>query len=198
MLKKLVIASNNRNKRREIAAILEAQGFTIVPSEQTISVEVVEDGDSFAANAAKKARAFAAANGCAALADDSGLCVDALDGAPGLHSARFAGEQGNDAANNALLLKRLHGVTNRHAYFCCHIALVLDDGSLITAAGQVNGHIVEQMDGTEGFGYDPLFYSEDLGKTFACASAEEKASVSHRGRALQALNHYLLQVTHDE
>lgn len=195
---KLVIASNNTKKRQEIAAILTAQGFTLVPVEETISVEVVEDGDNFAANAEKKARAFAAANGCAALADDSGLCVDALDGAPGLHSARFAGEHGNDAANNALLLHKLQGVSNRHAYFCCHIALVLDDGVLITAAGQVNGHILDHMNGTQGFGYDPLFYCADLAKTFACANAHEKASVSHRGRALQQLQINMVQVANNE
>ncbi|MDQ6979416.1 MAG: RdgB/HAM1 family non-canonical purine NTP pyrophosphatase [Mariprofundaceae bacterium] len=195
---KLVIASNNAKKRQEIAAILKSQGFTLVPVDETIAVEVVEDGDTFAANAEKKARAFATANGCAAVADDSGLCVDALDGAPGLYSARFAGDHGDDAANNALLLQKLQGVSDRQAHFCCHIALILDDGRLVTADGQVAGKILDQMDGTEGFGYDPLFYCDDLDKTFARADHREKARVSHRGRALQQLQQQLKRgVSHD-
>lgn len=185
---KLVIASNNPKKRCEIASILTSLGFLIVPVEQTCFVEVGEDATTFAGNARKKAEAFSAANGCAAIADDSGLCVDALDGAPGVCSARFAGEQATDDENNAKLLRLLRGVSQRNAHFVCAVHLAFPDGRPgITACGRVDGEIVEKPGGTGGFGYDPLFYCPELGKTFAEATPEEKAKVSHRGRALQAL-----------
>jgi len=185
---RLVIASNNAKKRREIATILEGLGIEIVAADQTRFVEVVEDGNSFAANAAKKAEAFAAANGCAALADDSGLMVDALDGAPGIYSSRYAGEEGNDAANNARLLRELDGKPERAARFVCALHLAFADGKPpLVAEGVVAGRILEAAEGDGGFGYDPLFFSPELGKPFAVASPEEKASVSHRGRALHHL-----------
>lgn len=185
---KLVVASNNAKKRREIATILGALGIGLVAVEETISVDVIEDADSFAGNARKKAEAFASANGLPALADDSGLCVDALDGAPGIYSSRYAGEDCNDAANNTKLLLQLDGIDDRNAHFSCAIHLAYPDGrSPITAEGHVDGMILSQPAGSSGFGYDPLFYCPELGKVFAEASAEEKASVSHRGRALRAL-----------
>jgi XTP/dITP diphosphohydrolase len=185
---KLVIASNNARKRHEIAAILDRLGIEIVPAESTRFVEVVEDGDSFAANARKKAEAFAAANGCAALADDSGLMVDALDGAPGVYSSRYAGEEADDAANNVRLLEELAGNSERDARFVCALHLTFADGqSPLTAEGQVEGCILEAAAGEGGFGYDPLFFCPELGKAFALATPEEKASVSHRGRALRLL-----------
>jgi len=185
---KLVVASNNQKKRKEIAAILGALGIELVTAEDTISVEVVEDAASFAGNARKKAEAFAKANGLPALADDSGLCVDALAGAPGIYSSRYAGEDGNDAANNTKLLQDLDGEALRDAHFTCAIHLAFpDDRAPVTAEGQVDGTILSQPAGSAGFGYDPLFYCPQLGKVFAEASAEEKASVSHRGRALRAL-----------
>lgn len=184
---KLVIASNNAKKRREIAAILGDLGFQIVPAEQTVFVEVEEDADSFAGNARLKAEAFAAANRGATIADDSGLCVDALHGAPGVYSSRYAGADATDADNNAKLLKALHQVEMRSARFVCAVHLCLPDGRSFAAEGHVDGVIQRSRSGQHGFGYDPLFYCPELGRNFAEASAAEKASVSHRSRALRNL-----------
>jgi len=183
----LVIASNNAKKRAEIATILNLPGIGILTTKETVFVDVEEDGETFAQNAKKKAEAFSAANHCAALGDDSGLCVEALNGAPGVYSSRFAGVDADDAANNAKLLRELGGIANRKAYFSCCIHLLLPNGRQLTSEGRVDGKILEQAGGTGGFGYDPLFYCPELGKTFAQASPEEKASVSHRGRALKTL-----------
>jgi len=185
---RLVIASNNAKKRAEIARILDHLAIEIVPAEQTVFVDVVEDGATFAANAQKKAEAFAAANGCPALADDSGLIVDALDGAPGVYSSRFAGPDACDADNNAKLLAVMRGMGERRARFVCALHLTWPDGrSALTAEGRVEGQIVERPCGGSGFGYDPLFFCPELGKTFAEANPKEKAGVSHRGRALRLL-----------
>lgn len=185
---RLVIASNNAKKRAEMARILDDLAIEIVPAEQTVFVDVVEDGATFAANAQKKAEAFAAANGCPALADDSGLIVDALAGAPGVYSSRYAGPDACDADNNAKLLAAMQGMSERRARFVCVLHLSWPDGrSPLSAEGQVEGYIVESPHGGSGFGYDPLFFCPELGKTFAEASPEEKASVSHRGRALRLL-----------
>jgi XTP/dITP diphosphohydrolase len=185
---KLIIASNNVKKRKEIAAILGVLGIELIKSEKTVFVDVVEDADSFAGNARKKAEAFASANHLPALADDSGLCVDALDGAPGIYSSRYAGLDGNDDANNAKLLKELGDIKNRTAHFACALHLAFPDNQLpITAEAQVDGEILKVAVGNSGFGYDPLFFCPELGKAFAEASSEEKASVSHRGRALHKL-----------
>jgi len=185
---KLVIASHNIHKREEITAILTAAGIDIVPVEQTRFVNVEEDGDTFAANARKKAEAFAEANGCAALADDSGLVVDALEGAPGVYSSRYAGDTASDADNNARLLEEMRGIARREAQFVCAVHVAFPDGRpALTAEGRVEGKILAAPDGDAGFGYDPLFYCPALGKSFARASAAEKAAVSHRGRALRAL-----------
>jgi len=185
---KIVVASNNKKKRAEIQAILGALGIELVSPEQTISVEVVEDADSFAGNAKKKADAFAKANGTPALADDSGLCVDVLNGAPGIYSARFAGENATDADNNIKLLADLNGTEERSAHFVCALHLAFPDSSSpLTAEGSVDGSILRELSGNTGFGYDPLFYCPELGKAFADSTPEEKASVSHRGRALRAM-----------
>jgi XTP/dITP diphosphohydrolase len=185
---KLIIASNNAKKRKEIAAILGVLGIELIKSEKTVCVDVVEDADSFAGNAQKKAEAFASANHLPALADDSGLCVDALDGAPGIHSSRYASLDSNDDANNAKLLKELEDIKNRTAHFACALHLAFPDNQLpITAEAQVDGEILKVAVGNGGFGYDPLFFCPELGKAFAEASSEEKASVSHRGRALHKL-----------
>ncbi|MDQ6993317.1 MAG: RdgB/HAM1 family non-canonical purine NTP pyrophosphatase [Mariprofundus sp.] len=185
---KIVVATNNKKKRHELAAILQSCGIELVPAADTLHIEVLEDGTSFAENAGKKAAAFAKLNMLPALADDSGLCVDALNGAPGVHSARYAGEEGNDEANNRKLLHQLEGIEQRSAHFICAIHLAFpDDRPSITAEGCVQGVIQKLPSGNTGFGYDPLFYSSELGKLFAEASSEEKASISHRGRALRAL-----------
>jgi len=191
---KLVVASNNAKKRKEIAAILGLLGIELVDAEQTISIDVIEDADTFSGNAQKKAEAFAKANNCPAIADDSGLCVDALNGAPGVYSARFAGESATDADNNAKLLNELSGETNRSAHFVCALHLAWPDNDKnCKAEGRVSGEILEQASGSSGFGYDPLFFSPELGKAFADSTPEEKSSVSHRGRALRALAEQLKQ-----
>lgn len=187
-MQKIVVASGNRNKLREIAAIFH--GYTIVSMQEAgFSGEIEETGETFEENALIKARAVSAALHCAALADDSGLCVDALGGAPGVHSARFCGRHGDDAANNALLLEKMRNVPDgaRGAYFESCVALCFPDGRELTASGRTYGHILHGQEGEGGFGYDPLFYSDDLQKSFGLASAEEKNGVSHRARALAAL-----------
>jgi len=188
MLNKLIIASNNAKKRQEIAEILGDLGIEIVPANATAFVHVEEDADCFAGNARKKAEAFAKANDLPALADDSGLCVDVLNGAPGIYSARFAGETATDSENNAKLLELLNGKDNHSAHFICALHLAYPDSSTdLSCEGQVDGEILKKPVGDSGFGYDPLFFCPELDKAFASSTPEEKASVSHRGRALRIL-----------
>jgi len=185
---KLIVASNNIKKRTEIAAILGDLGIELVAPCDTQFVDVIEDASTFSGNARKKAEAFADANRLPALADDSGLCVDALDGAPGIYSARFAGLDACDADNNRKLLSELTGQSNRAAHFHCAVYLAFPDRTQsFHAEGDVQGAILTQAVGVGGFGYDPLFFCPELGKVFAECAAEEKATVSHRGRALRAL-----------
>lgn len=185
---KLLVATTNKGKIREIADILSDLGITIVsPADIGLELHVVEDGTTFAENAAIKARAWCKASGLPALADDSGLCVDALQGRPGVKSARFAGRDASDEDNNALLLKSLKGEKNRAARFVCAAALALPTGELIPAEGTYGGTITEEPVGRGGFGYDPVFFDADAGKTFAQMSPEEKNARSHRRRALQSL-----------
>ncbi len=180
---KIVAATGNPHKLKEIREIL--CGFEIVSeAEAGFFGEVEENGSTFLENALLKARAVSKATGLAALADDSGLCVEALGGAPGIYSARYSG--GGDAANRALLLKNLQE-KERRAYFCCAAALVYPNGKEIVAEGRTYGTIVHESRGEGGFGYDSLFLSDDLGVTFAEADEAAKNSVSHRGRALRAL-----------
>ena len=185
---KLIIASNNAHKLVEIKAILGGAFDEILSlREAGIEHETVEDGASFAENAAKKAREIAAISGCCALADDSGLCVDALGGAPGIYSARFAGEHGNDAANRRKLLRELENTENRAAHFTCSMALVRPDGSMTAAEGFVYGEIARAEAGENGFGYDSLFYLPEYGCTMAQLEPGKKNEISHRRNALHAL-----------
>lgn len=187
-MKKLIIASNNAKKRQEITKILAGLGIEIVPANATAFVHVEEDAANFAGNAQKKAEAFARANNLPALGDDSGLCVDALNGAPGIYSARFAGESATDRDNNEKLLQLLKGKGNRHAHFICALHLAYpNDAKALSCEGKVSGEILEEAVGDSGFGYDPLFFCPELGKAFASSDPEEKAAISHRGRALRAL-----------
>lgn len=184
----IVVASGNKGKLREIAEIFT--GFAILSMQEAgFAGDIEETGATFAENALIKARTVCKALGRPALADDSGLCVDALGGAPGVYSARFAGVHGDDAANNALLLQKLAGVPEekRGAYFESCVALVFPDGREWAANGRTYGKILTEPQGTEGFGYDPLFYSSELEKGFGVASPSEKNAVSHRGKALRAL-----------
>lgn len=185
---KLAIATNNQHKLQEIRAILGDSFEELLSLKDLgIDVDVEETGTTLEENAIIKARAILALSGIATLADDTGLMVDALNGAPGAYSARYAGEEHNDAKNRALLLKNLDGVKDRSAHFATVIALCYPDGKTLTASGRVNGEILLSERGTEGFGYDSLFFSTELSKTFAEATQAEKNSVSHRGRALRAM-----------
>ena len=185
---KLIIASNNAHKLVEIRQILGPRFEQILSlREANIEHETVEDGKTFMENALKKAREIAALSGCCALADDSGLCVDALGGAPGIYSARYAGEHGDDKANNRKLLRELEGVEDRRAHFACAMVLVRPDGSVVRAEGRMDGVIAFEESGENGFGYDPLFYLPERGCTNAQLSPEEKNAISHRRRALDDL-----------
>ena len=184
--KQLVVASGNAHKIREISEIFT--DFEVVSQKQAgFDEDVEETGATFMENAIIKAQAASKALGIPTLADDSGLCVEALDGAPGVYSARYCGEHGKDKENRDLLLKNLDGVENRRAYFACALALVYPNGDVLTAEGRTYGNILLAEQGEGGFGYDCIFESEDLGKSFGVATAEEKNSVSHRFRALQVL-----------
>lgn len=188
---KLIIASNNAHKVSEIKAILGCFYDEILSlREAGIDMDVVEDTNTFEGNALKKAReVFAVADADAVLSDDSGLMVDALGGAPGVYSARYAGEGHDDAANNAKLLDALRDVPDekRTARFCTSVALIRKGMPAVTANGSVEGRILRSSQGENGFGYDPLFYYEPLKKSFAQLMPEEKNSVSHRRRALESL-----------
>lgn len=192
MMKKyeVVLASRNRGKIKELERLLcEELGDSIVLrslDDIGFAEEIEENGTTFAENALLKANAVAA-KGYITLADDSGLCVEALDGAPGVFSARYAGAHGDDAANNALLLKNLEGKDNRNAAFVAVFACAFPDGrEPIVAEGRVAGEILTAPRGEGGFGYDPLFYYAPLGKTFAELDREEKNGISHRGEAVRA------------
>ncbi len=192
---KLILATNNAHKMREIFEILGAD----FPNMQTLKqagleIDVVEDGDTFQANAIKKAEEVMRLSGFpAALADDSGLIVDALDGAPGVYSARYAGEGHNDADNNAKLMRDMAGVPwdKRTCRFASAVALARQGKETICVLGTVEGILLNEARGSNGFGYDPYFYYPPFDRSFAELSAEEKNSVSHRKRALEALQEML-------
>ena len=186
---KIVLASQNKKKITELRTLL----CRLIPDVEILSLadvgitgDIVEDGDSFEANALIKARA-AAVSGYIGVGDDSGLCVEALGGAPGIYSARYAGEHGDDEANLDLVLKNMEGRTDRRAAFVCCIACVFPDGSEpIVCHGRVDGELLYARDGEGGFGYDPIFYYPPFGKSFGVTDAEEKNKVSHRAVALEA------------
>jgi XTP/dITP diphosphohydrolase len=184
---KLVLASSNPGKISELRALLETLNIMVVSLEDYPNLpEVKEDGATFTENAIKKARAVAVATGLPALADDSGLEVDCLDGAPGVFSARFAGKSGNDQANNEKLLRLLAGVPleKRTARFRCVVAIATPTGQVCTVEGVCEGIITTKPRGEMGFGYDPLFFVPGLGKTFAELVPAVKNRISHRARAL--------------
>jgi len=189
-MKELLVASGNKGKLREFGELLQGVVQTILsPADFPGLPEVEEDGDTFEANAIKKARSAAIFTGRPVLADDSGLAVDYLAGRPGVYSARFAGEGASDADNNALLLRELAGVPaeRRGAAFHCVIALCRPDGSCQTFDGMLAGEILEAPRGEGGFGYDPLFLVPEYGQTFSELPIEIKNAISHRGRAMQQL-----------
>ena len=188
-VKKLVLASNNTKKMKELNALLAPLGFEVIPQGQLGIPETEEPHCTFVENALAKARHAAQLSGLPALADDSGLCVDALGGAPGVYSARYAGEPKSDARNNAKLLADLAGQSNRSAHFYCVLVLVrsADDPQPIIAEGEWPGEILEAQRGADGFGYDPLFYLPAFDKTAAELDSARKNQLSHRGIAMQKL-----------
>ena len=185
---KLIIASNNAHKIREIKQILGTKFDPILSlREAGIQHETVEDGMTFIENARKKATEIAALASCPALADDSGFCVDALGGAPGVFSARFAGEHGDDEKNNDLLLEKLEGQQNRGAHYTCAMVIAYPDGRTVECEGYLYGSIGTERIGTGGFGYDPLFFPEGSERTLAEYTEDEKNAISHRANALESL-----------
>ena len=188
-MRKLLIATNNSGKVKEYADLLNDLPVRLTtPAQEGLSLEVDETGDTFAENAILKARAYAEASGLLTLADDSGLEVDALDGVPGIRSARYAGEGASDEDRYRLLLRYLAGVPEkeRTARFRCVVAVATPEGEVHTAAGRCEGLIGFEPRGRHGFGYDPVFYLPDRSQTMAELSAEVKNRISHRARALQA------------
>ena len=189
----IVLATHNKNKVKEIQGVLSAifDGCEVLTATEVgVTDDIVEDGETFEENAMIKARAVWK-EGRIAISDDSGLCVNALGGAPGIYSARYAGEPSDTPKNNAKLLSELKDKADRSAYFVCAIACILPNGESFTVRGIANGVILESEKGNAGFGYDPLFLYEPLGKTFAELTKEEKHEISHRGNALRMLAHEL-------
>lgn len=185
---KLIIASNNTHKIREIREILGGRFDSILTlREAGIDHETVEDGETFLDNARKKAREIAEIAGCAALADDSGISVDALSGAPGVYSARYCGVHGDDEANNDLLLRNLEGKTDRRAHYTAAIVIAYPDGRTVESEGYLFGTIGTERIGTGGFGYDPLFFPEGSERTLAEYTPEEKNAISHRAEGLRKI-----------
>ena len=186
------VATNNQKKLKEIQRILDSFGITAKTlKELNISVEIEENGTTFEENAYIKAKSACDETGLPCIADDSGLCVEYLGGGPGVYSARYAGEPCDDQRNNEKLLKNLEGIGDRSAAFVCTIACVIPEGQPlagdpIIGMGYCPGEILFNPRGNAGFGYDPLFWFDPFGKTFAEMSAEEKNAISHRGSAVKA------------
>lgn len=195
MVSMIVLATRNSNKVREFREILSDFKIELRSLDDFGPIpEAIEDGDSFDENAYKKAIHTAKILGIPAIADDSGLSVDALDGRPGVYSARYAGPDASDDLNCKKLLEELKGVDNRTAHFHCVISIAVPSGPALTYEGTCDGVILEEKRGKSGFGYDPLFYFEEFGKTFAELSMAEKNKVSHRGKALTDFKNELPQV----
>lgn len=185
---KIIAATGNAGKIREIKKIFCDEKVEILSmGEIGIDVEIEENGTTFEENALIKARTISKMTGEIALADDSGLCVDAMGGAPGIYSARYAGADATDAERIEKLLAELMGEENRKAKFVSVIAVVFPDGRELTTEGEVLGEIADRVYGDGGFGYDPVFISDEIGKTFGVATADEKNKISHRARALDKM-----------
>lgn len=183
---KILVASNNKNKIREIKQILGDIFEPVSLAEAGVESDPEETGETFLENALIKARSGMEVSGMPCIADDSGLCVNALNGAPGVYSARYSGEGATDEKNNELLLKNMENAADRSACFRSAIAMVFPDGREITAEGECPGVMIYEERGNNGFGYDPLFLVEEYNKTFAELSGEIKNQISHRAHALQA------------
>lgn len=183
---KMVLASKNAHKLAELSSILSQQGVEVVlESDAGVDVDVEETGTTFEANALLKARAVMEATGLPAIADDSGLCVDALNGAPGVYSARYGGPGLDDAGRYKLLLENMRGMLDRRCRFVSCICCCFPGGDTLTARGECHGTLAYVPKGEDGFGYDPVFFVPGLKKTFAQLAPEEKNAISHRGVALE-------------
>ncbi len=196
MKKTFILASNNKKKLAELKTIFGAEYDVLSLSEAGVESDPEETGTTFKENSFIKAESAVKASGMPCIADDSGLCVDALDGAPGVYSSRFSEMHGiiganQDEENNKLLVSMLKNSDNRKAAFVSFVTLLFPDGRKITAEGRVEGIIIDVPRGQNGFGYDPLFYIPELGKTTAELSADEKNAISHRGKALRLLSEKL-------
>mgnify|MGYP002768408488 FL=1 len=186
----VIIASTNQGKLKEFKELMKGLSVEVKSLKDFPEIgDIEENGASFAENAYIKAKAVFDATGCLSIADDSGLEVDALDGAPGIYSARYAGEEKNDTANNEKLLSEMNVVSdeNRGAQFHCAIVAIDQNGTRYDAEGIVRGHILRAPQGENGFGYDPLFYIEEFGRTTAELSMDEKNKISHRGKAVRQI-----------
>ncbi len=196
-MKKIIFATGNENKMVEVRMILADCGYEIVSMKQAgIDIEIVEDGSTFEENATIKATVISKqkeAEGCIVLADDSGLEVDYMNGEPGIYSARWEGVDTPYSVKNQKIIERLDGVPDeqRTARFVCAIAAVFPDGSVVTRRGTIEGRIAYEPAGENGFGYDPIFYVPELGKTTAQIAPEDKNKISHRGRALEMIREIL-------
>ena len=189
---KFVLATHNPGKLREMGEILSSLGVEVVsPADVGITVDVEETGTTFAENAMLKAKAICAASGLPAIADDSGLCVDALNGAPGVYSARYGGPGLDDAGRYKLLLENMRGQLDRRCKFVSAICCCFPNGDRVEARGECAGTLAYAPKGADGFGYDPIFFVPGLKKTFAELSPEEKNTISHRGNALKAFREKL-------
>lgn len=190
-MENIVFATNNAHKLAELRQILSGRYNILSLNDIDCHDDIPEDGETFEENALAKARWVSQKYGVDCFADDSGIEVDALGGAPGVHSARYAGTHGDDDANNALLLSNMEGKENRRGRFRCVIALVRKGKDDVTFSGAVEGNIIDRLDGTGGFGYDPLFKPLGWTRTFGQASSDEKHAISHRGKAVAQLVAYL-------
>jgi XTP/dITP diphosphohydrolase len=195
MVSMIVLATRNKNKVKEFREILKDFHIELKSLDDFGPIpEAIEDGETFDDNAYKKAHHTAKILGLPAIADDSGLVVDVLDGAPGVYSARYAGQDATDDKNCEKLLQELSGKENRKAHFQCVISIAVPSGPALTYEGSCDGIILNEKRGNSGFGYDPLFYFEEFGKTFAELTMAEKNTVSHRGKALNDLKAELPKV----
>lgn len=194
---KLVLASQNKKKLAEMNSILAQMGIEVCSqAEAGVNVDVEETGTTFEENSLLKAKAVMKASGLPAIADDSGLCVDCLNGAPGVYSARYGGEGLDDVGRYRMLLENMRGMTPRTAKFVCVITCCFPDGTVLTARGECPGTIAYAPMGEGGFGYDPVFFLPGFKKTFAQLSAEEKNAISHRGKALEIFQQKLKEHLH--
>ena len=202
-MKKIILASNNKKKIWELKEILSDIPVEIRSlSDENIDIDVIEDGVTFEENAKKKAKEIFEflksknEKDFIVLSDDSGLEVDYLNGEPGVYSARYAGEHGDDSKNNEKLLENLNGVPKdkRGAQFVCQLSMFDEDGKYYTVRGEVRGHILEELTGKGGFGYDPLFFYDPFNRTFGELTSEEKNEISHRGVALKELKKIISEI----